>query len=198
MSPAERMVWDDRKRELRRGMQSRLEWQSQEAAKAASREVCALLMDADPIARAGIVGLYASVQWEIDVMPLVEDTRGMERAFVMPRWNSETTNYEFALFESLDQLRAGRFGIAEPSSAAPRADFGARDVVLVPGLAFSPSGARLGRGGGYYDRLLGDCSAVKIGVCLDCQLIDGVPRDVWDQTMDFIATPTQWINAGQN
>ncbi len=189
---------DAQKKELRREMQSRLEQGSREATRAASREVCAILADAHAVAGASIVGLYASVQWEIDVMPLVEDTRAKEHAFVMPRWNLETKKYEFALLERLDQLRSGRFGIAEPPATAPRRDFSGLDVVLVPGLAFSPSGARLGRGGGYYDRLLKDCPAVKVGICLDCQLIDGVPRDDWDQTMDFIATPTQWITTGVN
>ncbi|MGB0767989.1 MAG: 5-formyltetrahydrofolate cyclo-ligase, partial [Phycisphaeraceae bacterium] len=68
-----------------------------------------------------------------------------------------------------DDLAPGRFGILEPTTQAP---FDATpDVTIVPGLAFTPNGQRLGQGGGYYDRYLAKHPATyKIGICLREQL----------------------------
>ena len=49
---------------------------------------------------------------------------------------------------------------------------------------------RLGRGKGYYDKLLIQCNAYKIGVCYDFQLIDKIPNEKHDVKMDMIITPT--------
>ncbi len=62
------------------------------------------------------------------------------------------------------------------------------DILLIPGLAFSPKGFRLGRGGGYYDRYLLDYKGKKIGICFHEQFIDDVPIEEHDQLMDFIVT----------
>lgn len=64
------------------------------------------------------------------------------------------------------------------------------DAVLVPGLAFDPSGRRLGRGGGHYDRFLRrvrpDC--LRIGMCFLGQVVPEVPTDPWDEPVDVMAT----------
>ena len=60
------------------------------------------------------------------------------------------------------------------------------DLILVPGLAFDRSGNRLGRGKGYYDRLLRDMCACKVGVCFDFQLFDEIPADDHDILMDIV------------
>jgi len=64
-----------------------------------------------------------------------------------------------------------------------------RVVVLVPGVAFDARGARLGRGGGYYDRFLEglrSVSALKIGVCWSMQIVPEVPTDPHDVHVDWI------------
>jgi 5-formyltetrahydrofolate cyclo-ligase len=62
------------------------------------------------------------------------------------------------------------------------------DLVLVPGLAFSRDGHRLGRGGGFYDRLLAGRArdAVKVGVCFALQLHDSIPREAHDVVLDAV------------
>ena len=88
---------------------------------------------------------------------------------------------------------AGPFGLSEPDPATcPALDPGEVAAVLVPGLAFDrTTGVRLGRGGGYYDRLLGDprLRAVAVGVAFPWQLVDGLPVEAHDRRMDFLATP---------
>ncbi len=65
------------------------------------------------------------------------------------------------------------------------------DLIIVPGIAFDASGMRLGRGKGFYDRLLKETTALKIGICYDFQLIDDIPHEIHDIPMDAIITPTQ-------
>ncbi len=62
------------------------------------------------------------------------------------------------------------------------------DILLIPGLAFSRDGARLGRGKGYYDRYLENKNIIKIGICFHEQLVDEVPMEEQDVKMDFVIT----------
>lgn len=66
------------------------------------------------------------------------------------------------------------------------------DVVVVPGLAFTPTGKRLGRGGGWYDRFLAGVGprCVSIGVCFDEQLVDELPVEPHDVSVGWVVTPT--------
>jgi 5-formyltetrahydrofolate cyclo-ligase len=82
----------------------------------------------------------------------------------------------------------GDFGI--PSPIGEHVEAATIDVAIVPGLAFTPDGHRLGQGGGFYDRLLpalrADC--LTIGVCFAEQLIDHVPTEPHDRTLDTVVT----------
>lgn len=85
-------------------------------------------------------------------------------------------------------LERGAFGVFEPGLECPVRDAKA-DVVLVPGLAFDRKGGRLGRGKGYYDRLLERVGGVRVGVCFEGQVLEAVPCEPHDQRMDFLVTP---------
>ncbi|HLP77584.1 MAG TPA: 5-formyltetrahydrofolate cyclo-ligase, partial [Candidatus Paceibacterota bacterium] len=68
------------------------------------------------------------------------------------------------------------------------------DLVLVPGVAFDACGRRLGRGKGFYDRLLADTRGIKCGVAFDEQIVTGIPVEPHDVLVDCILTPTRWID----
>ena len=92
---------------------------------------------------------------------------------------------------SLFDLQHGRWGLREPLAEPARAiDLASIDLILVPGVAFTRAGARLGRGGGYYDRLLSSLPSgtCKIGVCFDAQIVPELPVHPHDQHVDFVAT----------
>ncbi len=89
-------------------------------------------------------------------------------------------------FEGIQDLREGRFHIMEPTGL-PFTDYQAIDLIAVPGMAFSSSGNRLGRGKGYYDRFLAQVPQVyKIGVCFDFQKVETIPTEPTDIPMDEV------------
>ena len=96
----------------------------------------------------------------------------------------------WSAIDSLDHLQPGRFGVDEPVPedrriAAPPVNA----VVLVPGLAFTETGHRLGFGGGYYDRFLETHDGASIGLAYDWQVVDFLPVASHDVPVGFIATP---------
>ena len=64
------------------------------------------------------------------------------------------------------------------------------DLTLIPGLAFDSRGWRLGRGKGFYDRLLAKLDGVRFGVAFNHQWLESVPHETLDQKMDWIITPS--------
>ena len=86
------------------------------------------------------------------------------------------------------QLVLGRWGIWEPTDEAPLlSDYSRLDLVVVPGVAFSSDGKRLGRGKSFYDRFLPLVPrAAFVGVCYPCQVVEQIPADPWDIGMDIV------------
>lgn len=91
-------------------------------------------------------------------------------------------------------LVMSRFGVAEPRAGLP--DIGP-DIVLVPLLGVDRRGNRIGYGAGHYDRTLAALRLsrriVAIGCAWDCQLVDSIPAEDWDEPLDAVATPTQYL-----
>jgi 5-formyltetrahydrofolate cyclo-ligase len=91
-----------------------------------------------------------------------------------------------------DALRCGAFGILEPTGE-PFADYEAIDLALVPGMAFDAEGNRLGRGRGFYDRLLPRIEAPLIGLAFSWQMVGEVPVEPHDRRVDAVVTDRELI-----
>lgn len=83
------------------------------------------------------------------------------------------------------KLVSGVFGIQEPVGV-DFTDWDTIDLIIVPALGYDRQGNRIGRGGGYYDRLLPQLKATKIGVCFPFQLVDKVPTEEFDSKVDRV------------
>lgn len=93
---------------------------------------------------------------------------------------------ELRVFSGMDCLEARPpFGILEPVNGA-KASISEIDMVIVPGVAFDLNGNRMGRGKGYYDRLLKQKNIYKVGVCFAFQVVEHVPINTYDIPMDKI------------
>ena len=87
----------------------------------------------------------------------------------------------------------GQFGIREPAARCPEIPLSRLDLILVPGVAFDWHGRRLGRGKGFYDRLLAGTRGVKCGIAFDEQMVNEVPAGSLDARMNFMMTPTRGV-----
>lgn len=97
--------------------------------------------------------------------------------------------------KSMDDLQRGQMNVWEPKSHCQPVEIAALDLILVPGLAFTRDGLRLGRGGGYYDRLLThpQCKAQRIGIAFEAQIVESIPVEPHDQRVHQIITESGLI-----
>ncbi len=133
----------------------------------------------------GLILAFAPLPDEVILWPLLESIAAQGR-LALPRVDGSLLTLHRV--PHLTSLRAGPFRLQEPGPGAvvvPPADVA---VALVPGLAFTRAGARLGRGKGFYDRLLPlfPATTKRIGVCYACQLVDSLPLDDHDMPVDEV------------
>lgn len=185
------------KARIRRKMRSALARLSS-SAKSDAAALVGRLLSSDEFGRAQFIGMYVPIaKWEIDVTGAISAGLDQGKNIALPRWSEAAEEYEFAAIKQWSQLSPGRFGILEPGAKCPKVKGNFLDAVFVPGLAFSLDGGRLGRGGGFYDRLLQDVRSVRCGIAYECQLLDSLPLDPWDQKMERILTPSRSIRTGR-
>ena len=124
---------------------------------------------------------------EPDMTALIEQSHADGRRVLLPRYVQATGVYELACVKDLEKdLVPGMFGIMEPAPSCP-AYIGHRvDFILAPGVAFDKHGVRLGRGKGFYDRLLAAVSGVRCGVAFDFQLYENLPAAAHDIRMQIV------------
>jgi 5-formyltetrahydrofolate cyclo-ligase len=153
-----------------------------------------LLATSAYVAAAKIV-LYAPFGGEVETSLIAADALRTHRQLYYPIVDRNRRRIILGVVSDLGELRRGAFGILEPPATGALeggtfgTDLGAA-LVCVPGIAFTPAAARLGRGGGYYDRLLAalHAEAVTAGLGYSFQLIDRLPEQAHDRRLDLIVT----------
>jgi 5-formyltetrahydrofolate cyclo-ligase len=159
---------------------------------AASQKVCAVLA-VQPIWLGAVSVLcFAPLNDEPNITPLIDDALRANKAVAVPRYEYGRGRYGAAQITARSQLISGRFGALEPDAGCPAIPLNQLDLVLVPGVAFDLAGRRLGRGKGFYDRLLAEVSGHKCGVAFDEQIVAEVPEEPHDVRVDSILTPSRW------
>jgi 5-formyltetrahydrofolate cyclo-ligase len=144
--------------------------------------------------RAGAILFYAPLAGELDLSPLLEEALQAGKVAALPGFVKETGTYRaFAISHLMRDCAPGKFGIPEPGAQCRPISLMRLDLVLAPGLGFDMSGRRLGRGQGFYDRLLAGIAGAKCGVAFDQQLVGQIPAARHDVNMNFILTPTRWL-----
>lgn len=180
------------KRELRRIMKARRREVSPEKRSSYSTALCEHLLNREDVQRAmdakGIFAVYLASRDEIDLSHLIERLWAAGCRVAVPAWRDGT--YRLVGCSPETELVSGPMGIPEPASDE-RESFVAEGNVavwIVPGLAFSRSGARLGYGGGWYDRFLAksDSSSISLGVAYPFQIVDDLPIEPHDLSLSDI------------
>lgn len=135
------------------------------------------------------VAMYAASPTEVPTQRLFEEARAQGCRCVFPRVAEGQRVLSFHALASFTALvPARRLPILEPPEDAPQVALTSIDVFLVPGVAFSPSGARLGRGGGHYDATLAGAPGRRIALTWEYTIVDEVPLEPTDELMDALVT----------
>lgn len=178
-----------KKEYIRSRIRARKALLSDEERRRAADAVFSVLESSVAFMMADNILLYHSLPDELSTHAFLEKWSGRKH-FYLPRVNGVDLE---VLPYCHGGLRLGAFQIEEPGGDDVR-DMSEIELVVVPGVAYDRSGNRVGRGRGYYDRLLATTRAVKVGVAYDFQVveedIDVAPHDV---VMDFIVTESEVI-----
>lgn len=134
------------------------------------------------------VAVYATDGTEPDLSALCKEEG---KRFYFPRYVAERKEYELVgVDDPASGLVRAKFGLLEPRPELPAAPAGivARMLFLTPAVACDRRGVRLGRGGGFYDRMLAGESGAVVAVVYGCQLTENLPREPHDRSVDFAVT----------
>lgn len=174
----------EKKKELRKQI-ALLKIQQKSSASPQSAEILAAL-EAHPAFRAAsTVLLYHSLKDEVDTHAFIRKWSRKKR-ILLPVVVGD--DLELRIYTGSEDMTIGAYGIEEPTGEL-FTDYAAIEFIAVPGVAFDRSGNRLGRGKGYYDRLLPRIpSAYKAGICFPYQLVEKVPAEAFDIRMDEVIT----------
>ena len=153
---------------------------------AMSRQICDSILDDGVFWASHYILLYSPLPDEVDVTPLISAAFNAGKTVFLPVVDGE--NLVLRHFTGFEAMTTGSFNISEPTGEIyPLSDYHKIDLALIPGMAFDAQRNRLGRGKGYYDRLLPLLSnAYKAGVCFGFQIIDKIECEVWDVRMDEV------------
>lgn len=141
-------------------------------------------LDANPGLKT--LAVFAPLPGEVDLFPCM--IRRPDLCWVFPRVSGEALSFHAASPPEFPELAAGAFGIREPEAGLVEISVKAIDAFFCPGLAFDSCGGRLGRGRGFYDRvlLIARPDALKIGVCFPEQLVATTHPEPHDVPMDQV------------
>ena len=143
---------------------------------------CSLFREAKQVA------LYHALPGEVQTAAFIERWYKEKRLF-LPLVVGD--DLRLLRYTGSASLQKGAFGIWEPNPDGEEAVEGAIDLIIVPGVAFDRQCHRLGRGRGFYDRLLSSLDVPKVGICFDFQLVPSVPIEPFDCPMDHVVTETK-------
>lgn len=212
-----KMKISELKSNLRKKMRAEIrEWILENDLEKASKSACEKLVLLEEYQKSKIVLAYIPMKNEADCIPAVLDAMKSGKIVAVPKCVPETGEMDFYILKNdlplESQLEQGSFGIFEPKENLRLIRFAFNDgglsvcdgdgvlarndgdeiFVIVPGLAFTKDGKRLGKGKGFYDRFFerienaGVKNVFKCGFCLPCQIVEKIPCDEFDRKVDFV------------
>ena len=156
---------------------------------ARSRLIQARVLQFPPYLLSRSVALYNPIQNEVETGAIRDHALVTGKNVFFPRFGLKDS-LELIKIGSATEFSQGRFGILEPTGERRVAGRDQEElVVFVPGVAFDLRGNRLGRGKGWYDRLIKELGeATLVAIAYDFQIVDEVPAEEWDQRVHYVIT----------
>jgi 5-formyltetrahydrofolate cyclo-ligase len=173
----------EEKKEIRRKMARQRAALSAAEVSAKSTRIVDKILKNSAFEGAACVALYKALLGEVDLESLFSICWIAGKRTAIPFFNPETRLYEMVEVDEKTVYQTAHYGILEPLCPA-LLSLSAVDLMILPGVAFTPNGQRLGRGGGYYDRLLEGFSGQTLGVAFDFQILPDIPLQPHDLPVD--------------
>ena len=160
--------------------------------------ICENIRNMPIFQQAANIAAYISFGGEVDLSMLFRGKR-----LFLPRFEARSGVYEMVAVEDLKRdLLPGKYGIPEPLPSLPEADMeflSSQVLFLIPAVACDRMGCRLGRGGGYYDRLLAHIKRPPVAVIYSCQLSEtALPGAEHDAPVGWIVTEREVVDIAGN
>lgn len=156
------------------------------------------LKQTDEFTSAKKIHIYVSSRpGEVDTRKIIDFALGWGKEIILPKFNKESKTFRRAEFRSWEELVQNPEGYWEPSLASGE-DLSDIDLFIVPAVAISRSGQRVGQGGGHYDRLLSKTFAPKLVAAFEFQVFDYIENNPHDVRIDKIITELRVINTREN
>jgi 5-formyltetrahydrofolate cyclo-ligase len=184
---------------MRSKFKRRLEQLSVDDVTEKSRLICNHLIDTPQYIRASVVMAYLSMPQEVDTTDMVLHAWKQGKTVAAPRVEWQDRHMQPVEITSLETgFDVDVSGLRNPLTSVPM-PLEDIDIIIAPGLVFDSAGGRLGRGGGYYDRLLSspELRACIFGVGFGDQVIEVVPMETHDKRMRYIVTEEGVMDCGE-
>lgn len=167
---------------MRQRQQQFLATHDEEARQVLSQQIWQSVTATDAWQRAHTVLLYCALPGEVETAAFLR-SQSSEKRLVLPL----VDGHELRLKEYReDELQRGAYHILEPLPTSPDVAPDEIELALVPGVAFTPHGQRLGHGGGFYDRLLPTLRCPLYGIAYPFRIVGQLPCEPHDMRMDAV------------
>jgi len=180
------------KSEIRKEIRKKLENQSEAERQERSLTIKKRLFSLPEFKNAKMIMFYVSTEREVDTHGMIDDALRMGKKIAVPYVIKDEGRMTPSLIKNrTEDLQEGSYGIPEPKKDSLEAVSKEElDMVVVPGVAFTAGGARLGRGGGFYDKFLKDLrqSTHTVGVAFGMQVVQELPKHEHDIPVGRIIT----------
>lgn len=153
------------------------------------------LLNLEEYKRAKTILCYMPINNEVDVTEFIINSLKNKKNIALPKVNKKECSMDlFKIKNICEDLEIGCYNILEPKiEKTKKLDYRDIDLIIVPGIAFDLKGSRIGYGKGYYDKLLKNSGAVKIGAAYEFQVHDKLPKECHDACVDKIVTEKRII-----
>jgi len=159
-----------------------------------SKSILDTFMSLYEYADASTVMFYIDVRSEVRTRHALPEALESGKKIVVP-WCNDDGELELFHLQSMDELETGMYGILEPSQELrclpqKQVELKELDLIMVPGVGFDATGARMGHGKGYYDKLLENArqDTPLVALAFECQMFEEIPVAAHDVYMDKIIT----------
>lgn len=155
-----------------------------------SEKILEQLEETELFRHASCIALYHAIPGEVQTAAFIEKWY-LKKKLLLPLIKGD--DLLLIPYTGKESLQSGIFGILEPRYTGITIPEQEIDLIIVPGVAFDRQLNRLGRGKGYYDRLLSSIQAPKVGICFNFQLIEEVPTEPFDKQIDILITEKEML-----